>query len=92
MPNRRYATGARLPCRRLRWTSPRTTATTKVTAALPGMTEREVVVSGDMLTLKGEKKQKNFYMSERFDGSFQRSFYVPESVSQQDRPTSPTAY
>jgi HSP20 family protein len=60
----------------------------KVTAELPGMTEKEieVVVSGDMLTLKGEKmeekeqKEKNFYLSERSYGSFQRSFCVPEGV------------
>ena len=48
--------------------------------------EIEVMVSGDMLTLKGEKRQekeqkeKNFYLSERSYGSFQRSFYVPEGV------------
>jgi len=60
----------------------------KVTAELPGMTEKEieVVVSGDTLTLKGEKqaekeqKEKNYYLSERSYGSFQRSFYVPEGV------------
>jgi HSP20 family protein len=60
----------------------------KMTAELPGMSEKEieVVVSGDMLTLKGEKraekeqKEKNFYLSERSYGSFQRSFYVPEGV------------
>lgn len=60
----------------------------KVTAELPGMSEKEieVVVSGDMLTLKGEKqeekeqKEKNFYLSERSYGSFQRSFHVPEGV------------
>ena len=60
----------------------------KVTAELPGMSEKEieVMVSGDMLTLKGEKRQekeqkeKNFYLSERSYGSFQRSFYVPEDV------------
>ena len=60
----------------------------KVTAELPGMSEKEieVVVSGDMLTLKGEKRQekekkeKNFYLSERSYGSFQRSFYVPDGV------------
>ena len=59
-----------------------------MTAELPGMSEKEieVVVSGDMLTLKGEKKEekeqqeKNFYLSERSYGSFQRSFYVPEGV------------
>jgi HSP20 family protein len=60
----------------------------KVTAELPGMTEKEieVAVSGDTLTLKGEKRQekeqndKNFYLSERAYGSFQRSFYVPDGV------------
>ena len=60
----------------------------KMTAELPGMSEKEieVVVSGDMLTLKGEKKEEkeqkeqNFYLSERSYGSFQRSFYVPEGV------------
>jgi len=60
----------------------------KVTAELPGMSENEieVIVSGDMLTLKGQKRQekeqkeKNFYLSERSYGSFQRSFYVPEGV------------
>jgi HSP20 family protein len=60
----------------------------KVTAELPGMNEKEieVVVSGDTLTLKGEKRQekeqkeKNFYLSERSYGSFQRSFSIPEGV------------
>ena len=60
----------------------------KVSAELPGMSEKEieVVVSGDTLTLKGEKRQekeqkeKSFYLSERSYGSFQRSFYVPEGV------------
>jgi HSP20 family protein len=60
----------------------------KVTAELPGMTEKEieVVVSGDTLSLKGEKRQekeqkeKNFYLSERSYGSFQRTFVVPEGV------------
>ena len=60
----------------------------KVTAELPGMAEKEieVVVSGDTLSIKGEKrlekeqKEKNFYLSERSYGSFQRSFYVPDGV------------
>lgn len=60
----------------------------KVTAELPGMSEKEVEVtlSDGMLTLKGEKRQekeqkdKNFYLSERSYGSFQRSFAVPENV------------
>ncbi len=60
----------------------------KVTAELPGMSEKEieVAVSDGMLTLKGEKRQekeqndKNFYLSERAYGSFQRNFTVPEGV------------
>jgi HSP20 family protein len=60
----------------------------KVTAELPGMSEKdiEVVASGDTLTIKGEKKleeeqkEKNFYLSERSYGSFQRSFYLPACV------------
>ena len=52
----------------------------KITAELPGLDEKniDVTVSGDMLTLKGEKhyekdeKDKNHYMSERAYGSFQR--------------------
>jgi HSP20 family protein len=60
----------------------------KVTAELPGMNEKdiEVAVSGDTLTLKGEKRQekeqkdKSFYLSERSYGSFQRSFCVPDGV------------
>ncbi len=63
----------------------------KVTAELPGMSEKDidVAVSGDTLTLKGEKrlekeeKDKNFYTSERNYGSFQRSFYVPEAVDRE---------
>ena len=60
----------------------------KVTAELPGLDEKniDIMVSGDMLTLKGEKRyekdeqDKNRYMSERAFGSFQRSFALPESV------------
>jgi HSP20 family protein len=60
----------------------------KVTAELPGMTEKEleVVLSDGVLTLKGEKqqekeqKEKNFYLSERSYGSFQRSFTLPDGV------------
>jgi len=60
----------------------------KVTAELPGVTEKEieVVLSDGMLTLKGEKKlekeqrEKNFYLSERSYGSFQRSFTLPDGV------------
>jgi HSP20 family protein len=61
-----------------------------VTAELPGLSEKdvEVVLSDDLLTIRGEKKvekeekKKNFYMSERSYGSFERSFRLPESVDQ----------
>ena len=60
----------------------------KITAELPGLEEKDIDinVSGDMLTLKGEKQQqkeeknKNYYMSERSYGSFQRSFVLPDGV------------
>ena len=59
-----------------------------ITAELPGLEEKniDVAVSGDMLTLKGEKRyekdeqDKNRYMSERAYGSFQRSFALPDGV------------
>lgn len=59
-----------------------------VTAELPGMEQKniEVTVTGDMLTLKGEKhyekeeKDKNRYLSERSYGAFERSFALPDSV------------
>lgn len=60
----------------------------KLTAELPGMAEKDVelVVSGDTMTLKGEKKQeterkeKNYTLSERSYGSFQRTFTLPDGV------------
>ncbi|HET8997989.1 MAG TPA: Hsp20/alpha crystallin family protein [Acetobacteraceae bacterium] len=60
----------------------------KLSAELPGMAETEIEVSvvDDTLTIKGEKKQetekqeKNYYLSERSYGSFQRSFALPDSV------------
>jgi len=59
-----------------------------ITAELPGMSEKEVDVSlsGDTLTIKGEKrsekeeKAKNYYLSERSYGSFQRSFTLPDGT------------
>src|SRR5512146_1585814 len=61
-----------------------------VTVELPGLEDKDinVTVSGGMLVIKGEKKQekeeknKNYYLSERSYGSFQRSFPVPETVDQ----------
>jgi HSP20 family protein len=59
-----------------------------VTAEMPGLDEKdfEVTVSGDLLTLKGEKKDENehrngdaYYMERRF-GSFSRSVRLPFEV------------
>jgi len=60
----------------------------KISAEVPGMSEKdvEVSVSGDMLTFKGEKseakeqKEKNYHISERSYGAFERSFRLPEGV------------
>jgi HSP20 family protein len=60
----------------------------EMSAELPGMTEKEIDVelSGNMLTLKGEKqtateqKDKNMFLAERSYGTFQRSFAVPDGV------------
>jgi HSP20 family protein len=60
----------------------------QVTAELPGLEEKDVEVSvaDDMLTIKGEKKEekeekaKNYYLSERRYGAFQRSFQLPSGV------------
>jgi HSP20 family protein len=60
----------------------------KISAELPGLDAQEVDVSvaGDMLVLKGEKRQeseqkdKNYFFSERSYGAFQRSFALPSSV------------
>lgn len=60
----------------------------EITAELPGIDERdvEVKVSNGMLMIRGEKKEekeekkKDFYLSERRYGSFQRSFAIPDGV------------
>jgi HSP20 family protein len=60
----------------------------ELTAELPGMDESNIDVkfSDGTLTIKGEKrgereeKKKDFYLSERRYGSFQRSFAVPAGV------------
>jgi HSP20 family protein len=60
----------------------------EITAELPGIDERdvEVKVSNGTLTIRGEKKEqkeektKDFYLSERRYGSFQRSFAMPDGV------------
>jgi HSP20 family protein len=60
----------------------------EITAELPGMDESNIDVkfSDGTLTIKGEKrdekeeKKKEYYLSERRYGSFQRSFGVPDGV------------
>jgi HSP20 family protein len=59
-----------------------------ITADLPGMNEKDinVTLSGDMLTITGERreeteeKERNYYFSERRFGSFRRAFSLPEGV------------
>lgn len=63
----------------------------KVSAEVPGMAEKEIRVSlsGDTLTIKGEKRQereekgKNRYLSERSYGEFQRAFSLPADVDRE---------
>ena len=60
----------------------------EITAEVPGMDQSNIQVSfaGGTLTIKGEKKEekaeqkKEFFVSERRFGAFQRSFRVPEGV------------
>jgi HSP20 family protein len=60
----------------------------RVTAELPGMSEKDIQVTkdGDLLTIKGEKKDeqekkgKGYYMAERHFGSFERSMRLPGTV------------
>lgn len=61
----------------------------EITAELPGIDEKDlsVTLGDDVLTLKGEKKsereekKKDYYLSERSYGSFERSFRLPEGVN-----------
>jgi HSP20 family protein len=60
----------------------------EITAELPGLDDKniEIKLSNNTLTIMGEKseekedQQKNFYLSERRYGSFQRSFPLPDGV------------
>ena len=60
----------------------------EITAELPGMDEKniEVKLNQGNLTIKGEKKdereekKKDYYLSERHYGSFQRTFGLPDGV------------
>ncbi len=62
-----------------------------ITAELPGMSEKDLDLSvrGNLLTIKGEKKEeretkdKDRYVSERRYGSFQRSFRLPDGVDEE---------
>jgi HSP20 family molecular chaperone IbpA len=61
----------------------------EITAELPGLKQEDIEVSltGDILTLKGEKKVERdedkgaTHLSERRYGTFQRSFRLPETVA-----------
>lgn len=60
----------------------------RITAELPGMSEKdvEVTLAGGMLTVRGEKKEEkeerkqDYHMSERRYGSFSRAFRLPEDA------------
>jgi len=60
----------------------------EITAELPGMEEKNIQIklSNGALTIKGEKtdereeKKKDYHLSERHYGSFQRTFGVPDGV------------
>lgn len=60
----------------------------EITAEIPGIDEKDVEIklSNHLLTIKGEKseskeeKEKDYYLSERRYGSFQRAFQVPDDV------------
>jgi len=59
-----------------------------VSAELPGVNEKEVQVSitGDLLTIKGERtharemKEENYHRLERFSGKFERNIPLPIPV------------
>ena len=64
----------------------------RVTAELPGVDEKdvEVTLSGDLLTIKGEKKveeerkKEDCYVVERAYGAFERTFRLPYEVAVKD--------
>ncbi len=60
----------------------------QIKAEMPGMDDKDVEISlsGDMLTIRGEKseskeeKEGEYHVSERRYGSFQRSFSLPDGI------------
>ena len=60
----------------------------EITAELPGLDDKnvEIKVANNTLTIRGEKteekeeKEKDYHLSERRYGSFQRSFTLPDGV------------
>ena len=60
----------------------------RITAELPGMSEKEIEIAltGDALTLKGEKREEHEekgasrHVAERRYGAFQRTFALPEDA------------
>jgi len=60
-----------------------------ISAEIPGVEAQDlsVDISGDMITIKGEKsqsteqKEKNYHIQERHHGVFQRSFPLPRGVN-----------
>jgi HSP20 family protein len=64
----------------------------KVTAELPGLKPEELDISldGDLLTIKGEKKDelkedhKGYHLIERRYGAFSRSFRLPDEVDREN--------
>jgi len=60
----------------------------EITAELPGVDEKnvEIKLNNNLLTIRGEKseskeeKEKDYFLSERRFGSFQRSFQVPNGI------------
>lgn len=60
----------------------------RVTAELPGMSDKDIEVTkdGDLLTIKGEKKEereekeKGYFLSERHFGAVERTLRLPEGI------------
>lgn len=63
-----------------------------IEAELPGVNQNDVEVKLDnnILMIKGktkentEKKERNYFISERYSGSFQRSLTLPNNVNEND--------